>query len=225
MYYAILYRYRYRGERISGARWARGTSASSQSAAALPNRRTRDLHVQPTARTQPVHHWNQTEDLLFHVAKFMNDVHLHVPILPVVFSRDLPSVSYAGRVSRERRESKVANGIGVRAQARSDDRYFALLRAATTRRYQARVAGTQGSRGCRRCSRWSRRCVMRGGWPASGVMSAAAPEVRGPPADAASPPVALPRIKPELGLNDATLFAVYCFIKNFIGWVFFLSVG
>lgn len=48
-------------------------------------------------------------------------------------------------------------------------------------------------------------------------MSAATPEVRGPPADAASPAVALPRIKPDLGLNDATLFAVYCFIKNFIG--------
>lgn len=47
------------------------------------------------------------------------------------------------------------------------------------------------------------------------AMSAATPEVRGPPADA--PPVALPRIKPEFGLNDATLFAVYCFIKNFIG--------
>jgi hypothetical protein len=30
---------------------------------------------------------------------------------------------------------------------------------------------------------------------------------------------ALPRLKPELDLNDSTLFAVYCFIKNFIGWV------
>lgn len=51
------------------------------------------------------------------------------------------------------------------------------------------------------------------------AMSAATPEVRGPQTDAASLPlpVALPRIKPELGLNDATLFAVYCFIKNFIG--------
>ncbi|XP_045488451.1 protein bunched, class 1/class 3/D/E isoforms-like isoform X5 [Pieris napi] len=48
-------------------------------------------------------------------------------------------------------------------------------------------------------------------------MSAATPEVRGPPPDSASPSIALPRIKPELGLNDATLFAVYCFIKNFIG--------
>lgn len=46
------------------------------------------------------------------------------------------------------------------------------------------------------------------------AMSAATPEVR---ADAASPHVMLPRIKPDLGLNDATLFAVYCFIKNFIG--------
>jgi hypothetical protein len=27
----------------------------------------------------------------------------------------------------------------------------------------------------------------------------------------------LPRLKPELDLNDSTLFAVYCFIKNFIG--------
>lgn len=49
------------------------------------------------------------------------------------------------------------------------------------------------------------------------AMSAATPEVRAHPADAASPAVALPRIKPDLGLNDATLFAVYCFIKNFIG--------
>lgn len=48
-------------------------------------------------------------------------------------------------------------------------------------------------------------------------MSAATPEVRGVAADAASPAVLLPRIKPDLGLNDATLFAVYCFIKNFIG--------
>jgi hypothetical protein len=28
---------------------------------------------------------------------------------------------------------------------------------------------------------------------------------------------ALPRLKPELDLNDSSLFAVYCFIKNFIG--------
>lgn len=49
------------------------------------------------------------------------------------------------------------------------------------------------------------------------AMSAATPEVRGVPPDAASPSVMLPRIKPDLGLNDATLFAVYCFIKNFIG--------
>ncbi|XP_028028422.1 protein bunched, class 1/class 3/D/E isoforms-like isoform X3 [Bombyx mandarina] len=48
-------------------------------------------------------------------------------------------------------------------------------------------------------------------------MSAATPEVRAPPGDATSPAVALPRIKPDLDLNDATLFAVYCFIKNFIG--------
>ncbi|VVC91153.1 unnamed protein product [Leptidea sinapis] len=47
-------------------------------------------------------------------------------------------------------------------------------------------------------------------------MSAAPPEVRGPPG-AASPVISLPTIKPDLGLNDATLFAVYCFIKNFIG--------
>lgn len=52
---------------------------------------------------------------------------------------------------------------------------------------------------------------------AAPAMSAATPEVRGPPPDAASPAIALPRIKPDLGLNDATLFAVYCFIKNFIG--------
>lgn len=52
---------------------------------------------------------------------------------------------------------------------------------------------------------------------AAPAMSAATPEVRGPPADAALLSVALPRIKPDLGLNDATLFAVYCFIKNFIG--------
>lgn len=54
---------------------------------------------------------------------------------------------------------------------------------------------------------------------AAPAMSAATPEVRAPPPDPAlSPPVvALPRIKPDLGLNDATLFAVYCFIKNFIG--------
>lgn len=52
---------------------------------------------------------------------------------------------------------------------------------------------------------------------AAPAMSAATPEVRGPPADAALPAVVLPRIKPDLGLNDATLFAVYCFIKNFIG--------
>lgn len=30
---------------------------------------------------------------------------------------------------------------------------------------------------------------------------------------------ALPPIKPELGLTDAALVAVYCFIKNFIGYV------
>ncbi|XP_067010673.1 TSC22 domain family protein 3 isoform X1 [Anabrus simplex] len=35
----------------------------------------------------------------------------------------------------------------------------------------------------------------------------------------AHPPAetSLPRLKPELDLNDSTLFAVYCFIKNFIG--------
>lgn len=31
----------------------------------------------------------------------------------------------------------------------------------------------------------------------------------------------LPMIKPEIFLNDRSLVAVYCFIKNFIGWVKF----
>ena len=35
----------------------------------------------------------------------------------------------------------------------------------------------------------------------------------------------LPRLKPELDLNDSTLFAVYCFIKNFIGWVVAVCAG
>lgn len=30
-------------------------------------------------------------------------------------------------------------------------------------------------------------------------------------------PASLPRLLPDLNFNDATLFAVYCFIKNFIG--------
>lgn len=35
----------------------------------------------------------------------------------------------------------------------------------------------------------------------------------------ASPLPPLDSLKSKLDLNDRTLFAVYCFIKNFIGWV------
>lgn len=33
----------------------------------------------------------------------------------------------------------------------------------------------------------------------------------------------LPPLKPDLDMSDRTLFAVYCFFKNFIGWVFFVA--
>uniref|UniRef100_A0A1B6DMX8 Uncharacterized protein n=1 Tax=Clastoptera arizonana TaxID=38151 RepID=A0A1B6DMX8_9HEMI len=37
------------------------------------------------------------------------------------------------------------------------------------------------------------------------------------PLNVSNSEVTLPRFRSELDINDATLFAVYCFIKNFIG--------
>lgn len=89
------------GERISGGRRARGASAPSQSAAApLDARRTRDLHVltEFTNLVKFITKHYLGIHLILHFYH-LDDVRLHVPVLSLVFSCDLPCVPHAGRVN------------------------------------------------------------------------------------------------------------------------------
>ncbi|CAK1544460.1 unnamed protein product [Leptosia nina] len=203
----------YRAER------ARGAGTSSQSAAAPTDARATCTCIPIRPPQIPTYTLSLTE-----TPKEPHHVTLHVPILPVVLSRDISSFPHAGRVKRD-------TASKLKRRRVRDDRYSRVCRARL-----ALVCRSARGQGCaapatvqpRRWwrSRWL--CVLAveqastiaphsAGERPRPAMSAATPEVRGPPPDAASPSVALPRIKPELGLNDATLFAVYCFIKNFIG--------
>lgn len=158
--------------------------------------------------------------------------------MPVVFSRDLPWFPHAGRVKEYSTVSAVPRRRGVAIDTRRSGRP-SVCRCRWRLEARAARADTRvvGARRRRRSRRWCYAGRVPPGLVAGGsqravtiaphasgtrprgapAMSAATPEVRGVPADAASPAVTLPRIKPDLGLNDATLFAVYCFIKNFIG--------
>ncbi|CAH0380741.1 unnamed protein product [Bemisia tabaci] len=62
-------------------------------------------------------------------------------------------------------------------------------------------------------------------WPAMGTVKTPNLDSVAPrePLETRSSPVLLPPFKSQLDINDRTLFAVYSFIRNFIGWQLYLG--
>lgn len=84
---------------VSGYR-AGGEHAARARPVRVPPRR--QTHARPARAnfiyTRPAHHSTCVRTNFVYNTNKTNDVSLHVPLLPLVFSRDLPWFPYAGRV-------------------------------------------------------------------------------------------------------------------------------